>query len=375
MNTSKASRRQFSELIIKNQNSSKSNRTIIEDNGKKEFETELNRIALSYYQYKLKHNGITSFKTFENCNRKMKFNSLCNLRNYNMFDYSEFNDGFNGFDSSDKKAMNSMLSYLQFEKEKENKRNLCEKQVRAIKNACNKLSYYSKERIFMSKKTGKYKFKTAFLTLTAPETASNIQILAAFEHFLDYLRRTALCNYVWKKELGKKSKMLHFHIMINNFIPFYIVSWKWKRLLMNEGVIWPVNDLGKQTESHYRIELPRNSKIASSYIAKYMSKGDEMEIESIDPITNKIYKTGYLWGQSKQLKDLKEIAITEDMFETEEMFTLINKYKLVVKDFVSHLCVDIMKVKLIAPSIFGYFEKQFYSFQELLSLPQKFQYV
>jgi len=78
---------------------------------------------------------------------------------------------------------------------------------------------------FRSKKSGEYSFKVGFLTLTAPECATTTQILNAFGHFCDYLRRTAelvvLCG---KRSWANHNGKLHFHIMVNNFHPVYIVN-------------------------------------------------------------------------------------------------------------------------------------------------------
>jgi len=52
---------------------------------------------------------------------------------------------------------------------------------------------------FFIKKTGTHNFKIAFLTLTAPSSASPEQSLAAFDHFLDYLRRTGKRGFCLEK--------------------------------------------------------------------------------------------------------------------------------------------------------------------------------
>jgi len=179
---------------------------------------------LVYWTSKLSHNGITSYKQFEHCGRRMHKHSLLNL-------------------------VQTVIPT--------DTRNLNETQSRKTRSLCQKLAYYSGTRSFSSKKQ----------VLTTSNRISNTHCpfqcqprtsLAAFDHFLDYLRRTANAVFVWKKELGETGRALHFHIMLNNFIPYYIVNWKWKRLLINEGIIWPLNADGKPTESHYRIELPRS---------------------------------------------------------------------------------------------------------------------
>ena len=322
---------------------------------KKLFEKELNRIQsfsgpVVYHNYKLTHSGITNFKSYENCNRKVHRNSLTNLLNSSIFNSnSQVCNQY--FDESLGMAPITIKDY----------RNFSNSQAKECRKVADKLTYYTKKRKFTSKKSGSHSFKIAFLTLTFPDSCSPVQSLKAFELFLDYLRRTANCVYIWKKELGKKTGRLHYHIIINNFIPYYIVDWKWKRLLISQGVEWPVNEKGEDTKSHYRIELPRKAKQISSYISKYMSKEGLLPVEY-----------GYIWGCSKILKDLKEVVLCQGEVSSDELWNVASKAKILVRDHVSIALVDLMKIEKLAPNIYRYFEKQFYEFQSLISLEQRF---
>lgn len=297
--------------------------------------------CIIYGQSKLSHSGITCWKTFEGYQRKMHKSSLNNLLNQLQSDYGE----------------------LPTKDQVREKRRLNQKQSRTVKSLCNKLCYYSRVRTFTSKKTGAYKFKVAFLTLTSPASCTEIQALKAFEHFLDYLRRTCNCTYVWKKELGEKNSKLHFHILINNFIPYYLISWKWKRVLLQEGVKWPKNEKGKDTDSHYRIELPRSRRLISHYIAKYMSKAYDLPRE-----------LGYLTGCSEVLKKCKEINYIESELPKDEILTLQKSFRTIKDQFLTHTCIDIRRIQAIAPIIHYHFMKQFEMFQEAITLPQKYWY-
>jgi hypothetical protein len=203
--------------------------------------------------------------------------------------------------------------------------------------------------------------KVGFLTLTCPESTTEKQSLAAFMHFLDYLRRTANCVYVWKKEVGEKNGKLHYHLMINNFVPYYIISWKWKRLLLNEGVVWPCKSDGTHTESHYRVELPKSAKLVGSYIAKYMSKAFDLPREF-----------GSVAGHSAVLDDLKELSILADDLSLDEIKAIVSRSKVVQGDYVSFICCDLLRCAQIAPKIHALFETQYIAFSEIITLPQKF---
>jgi hypothetical protein len=151
--------------------------------------------------------------------------------------------------------------------------------------------------------------------------------------------------------------------MLNNFIPYYIVNWKWKRLLINEGIIWPLNADGKPTESHYRIELPRSNKAIGHYLSKYMSKAYALP---------RIY--GYISGHSKLLDECTDIKIIESDIPFDELERIMNGHKVIHGSYMSHICVDLLRVKKIAPKIGALFESQYLQFVEILTLPQKFNY-
>jgi hypothetical protein len=255
----------------------------------------------------------------------------------------------------------NVAEYEQFLKQVYLTRKLNPTQSRKIRSLCQKLEYYSAVRKFQSKKSGNYSFKVSFLTLTAPDSATHTQMLSAFDHFLDYLRRTANCVYVWKKEIGESGGNLHFHLMINNFIPYYIVEWKWRRLLINEGVSWPVNNKGEPTKSHYRIELPRSKRKIGHYISKYMSKAYAMP-----------KKDGYISGHSAILDELEEIKIIESDLPYEEINVIMSSHKVIRSEYVTHVCCDLLRVKNIAPRIGAIFEAQYIRFCEAITLPQRF---
>jgi len=281
-----------------------------------------------YWNAKLSHNGVTVFKKFEGFTRRIHHHSLANLIH---------------------------------EVTHTNERTLSPAQSRKCKSYCNKLAYYSATRMFTSKKSGTHNMRVAFITLTTPKSATYAQSLAAFEKFLDYLRRTANCVFVWKKELGEQNRNLHYHILVNNFIPYYIISWKWKRLLLSEGVVWPTNEKGEHTDSHYRIELPRSKKLVGSYIAKYMSKAYAL------PRT-----FGYVFGHSAILDECKELTMTEGDEFWNELNDIARHSRKIGDDYVVHMCIDLLHVKAFAPGIGALFEKQYLSFCEALTMTQKF---
>jgi hypothetical protein len=328
--------------------------------------------AFVYRNLKLTNSGIISYKVFQNCHRKMRESSLRNLINNKSARSEIFVNllaQFNQTTSDDQKkeVYDQALCYLNDQELKEfydstNKvRTLSPAQSRKIRQLCSKLYYYSQTRKFTSKKSGSYSMRCAFLTLTTPSSCTDVQSLNAFNHFLDYIQRTANCVYVYKKELGSEGHRLHYHLLINNFIPYYIVAWKWKRLLINEGVQWEVNKEGKETESHYRIELPRSRKSTAHYIAKYMSKGEGLP-----------GNCGLISSHSSILDELREVTIIESDVDCDELNRICSKSKVLKGEYVSIICCDLLRHQKIAPELYSLFYDQYLKFSESITLPQKF---
>lgn len=339
-----------------------------------EGQAQVGKAQFVYWNSKLTHQGITIYKVFEGFRRRVKESSLDNLLNQKVFQSEIFLSLLDQFKSTEnenthKEIFDQALCYLNnkeyssFLQSCNSVRTLSPVQSRQIRKYCSKLFYYSQTRKFTSKKSGVHQMRVAFLTLTSPNSALPSQSLKAFEHFLDYLSRTANCNYVWKKELGEQGNALHFHIMLNNFIPYYIVAWKWKRLLINEGVIWDKNEKGIDTSSHYRIELPRSQKSTGTYIAKYMAKGQGLPSNY-----------GYISGHSKVLDTLKETQIIVDDLDNAELERLCSKSKVIRGEYVSLICTNLIRCQKSAPKIYSIFLAQYLAFSAIITMPQKFIY-
>lgn len=330
---------------------------------------------LVYQSTKFSHQGLIGYKVFENCNHKMHRNSIVNLLTSKVTGNSTLDELIKLYTNSsnelERRMTNesaiSLLDQEQYDlylQKTHQSRKLNSAQSRKIRSVSEKLCYYSATRKFKSKKSGTYNMKIAFLTLTAPEGAEPVCILKAFNHFLDYLARTANCVYVWKKELGEKAHQLHFHVIINNFIPYYIVSWKWKRVLLAEGISFNKKDESGDTDAHYRIELPRSKKEVAHYIAKYLSKAYELPGQY-----------GYISGHSSILSSLKETTLMEGEYPEEEIRALMKVTKVLRQTHVTIVCCDLLKLKDKFPKLYAIFEKQYLEFSSIITLKQKFNYV
>lgn len=297
-------------------------------------------MGLVYIQHKIAHNGICTYKVFEGITRAVHENSLNNLNNYESKKIEK--------DSTTKTEVITGISKATSKR---------------IFKYCQKLAYYSGTRKFKNSKDKEFSFKINFLTLTAPSNYTTQQINTAFEHFLDYVSRTANCHFVYKKEVGYKSGNFHIHLLLNNFIPYYIVSWKWKRLLIAQNSDWPKRENGKDYNAHTRIEIPKNKKQTTAYISKYLTK-DSIIVE----------KVGKLWGFSRILKDCQEVTLIENDMDVEEYNKIIKVFKVIQDDFMTFVCCNPMHLKRLAPKLYAVFESMYDDFSNRITLPQKFYY-
>lgn len=295
-------------------------------------------MALVYWQHKISHNGLCTYKVFENCTRSISQNSINNL--------TQFSNEKREKDSTSNTEVAPSISKATSKR---------------IFRVSQKLAYYSGTRKFTNSKGKEFSFRINFLTLTAPNNFTTQQINKAFEHFLDYVSRTANCNFVYKKEVGFKSGHFHIHMLLNNFIPYYVVSWKWKRLLMAQNPEWPQTEAGKDYNAHTRIEIPHNKRQTTSYIAKYLTK-DGHVYENV----------GRLWGCSRVLNDTKEYTFIENDIDREEYEKLTKVFKTIQDDFMTFICFNPLDVKRLCPKLYKVFNEMYTEFCQKITLPQKF---
>lgn len=145
---------------------------------------------------------------------------------------------------------------------------------------------------------------------------------------------------------------------------YYIVSWKWKRVLLQEGITFNKKDESEDTNAHTRIEMPRSKKEVAHYISKYLSKAYELPGQY-----------GYISGHSSVLSSLKETTLMEGEYPEDEIRELMKVSKVLRKTHVTIVCCDLLKVKNKFPKLYAIFEEQYMLFSSIITLPQKFHYV
>jgi hypothetical protein len=202
---------------------------------------------------------------------------------------------------------------------------------RKISKAIDYLLYLSNDKILPDTSHGRaYKFKLAFVTLTLPskqvhpDNLIKDQILNQL--FVELRKHYAVHRYIWRAEKQKNGN-IHFHILVDKFIPWSELRDRWNRICEKLGYVSRYRDemrrfhaggfrvredLLKQWEYKKQVQAykagkandwsnPNSSDIHSlrhvtnvkEYVIKYCTKNeDNSEV------------TGRMWGCSYDLSDI-----------------------------------------------------------------------
>lgn len=182
---------------------------------------------------------------------------------------------------------------------KENKHNgkLSAKSSKELKTVVNWLVSSAKKKTIYHKETEKnYTFKVNFVTLTLPDTLSEITDTDFKEKllnpFLTYARKyLGLKNYVWKIEFQENGK-LHAHLTCDNFIYWKDIRKAWNRRLKANGYLEQfINKFGHDDPNSTDIHAVYKINDVAAYLSKYMAKNDQL-IKNIK---------GRIWGCNYEL--------------------------------------------------------------------------
>ena len=162
----------------------------------------------------------------------------------------------------------------------------------------------------------KHKFHLSFCTLTLPASQQHsdneIKDKCLYK-FLDLLskKREGL-KYVWKQEKQENGNV-HFHIVLNEFFPYFYIRHIWNRRLNELGYIDRfAAKHGHRNPPTEQIISVRNVKDIGSYCAKYMAKKKRK-----DPVTGEMTEIpdisqGKKYGMSQSLRKFNYAQILQD---------------------------------------------------------------
>jgi hypothetical protein len=245
---------------------------------------------------------------------------------------------------------------------------------RKVGKAIDYLLYMANDKVLPDTAHGKsYNFKIAFITLTLPSKqihSDNIIKEQCLNQFLVEIRlRYKAHNYLWRAEKQKNGN-IHFHILVDKFIPWSEMRDRWNRIINKLGYIDRYRDemiqfhkLGftcrkdllkhwdyqKQIKAYQKGKIndwqsPNSTDIHSlykihsvkDYVTKYCTKNEtNSEVE------------GRMWGCNYELSDIKGATIVMDNDIKNELNELIKELKprIYSSDYFSVIHVSINQLK------------------------------
>lgn len=198
----------------------------------------------------------------------------------------------------DKNRMRPDGSYVQRKRENNNivrsshNFNISDNAYRSLKRKINWLYYLAKSQ-HVKTYNGKdiYNFKIGFHTFTLPSSQrhSTKEITQnLFNQMLTELRqRTKMKNYVWRLEFQKNTNV-HFHLVTDVYIDYFLVQSIWNRILLKAGYIAEYKaKFSNLSLSEYNKLTNANGKTDFSIIAKRYAKGCAQNWENPNTVDSK----------------------------------------------------------------------------------------
>ena len=174
------------------------------------------------------------------------------------------------------------------------------------------------KKVYNTKFNSSFFFKVAFITLTLPSeqlhSDQEIKSLCLNQFLTEARKKWGLTNYVWKAERQLNGN-LHFHILLDKFIPYSELRSCWNRITNKLGYV-------DRFEAKHHKRNPNSTDIhslwkikdVSKYVCKYMTKKDKRTklFVSMDnvPIENyqHITKSAVSKGAKKYLDSISSVG-------------------------------------------------------------------
>jgi len=207
-----------------------------------------------------------------------------------------------------------------------------------------------------------YENKIAFITLTLPSkqlhTDNEIKEKCLNQFLIEIHKRYKISNYIWRAEYQKNGN-IHFHILVNKFIPWNDVRNRWNRIINKLGYVdnyrlalekyhkkgfqvredllkkWSAEkqkqayEKGKKSDwnnpNSIDVHGINNISNIKSYITKYMSKNEnDSKNNSKNPLENR-KKIGRIWSASTVFSNIKGATQAMDS-QLEDNLRIIEKH-------------------------------------------------
>src|SRR5712671_16524 len=188
------------------------------------------------------------------------------------------------------------------------------KSQKRTRNAINWMLLFADKKVVYSKqpyinKKGEeqhyFNYRLGFITLTLSALQAHPDDYIK-EHmlqpFLYWLTRYHNSSYVWKCE-AQLNGNIHFHIVIDTFIHWRSVRAKWNSIQAKHGYCKVYQDgSNDKGNAATQVKAIRNEQQCSKYIASYMAKKNEFQIEKYDKPFKELPKLSYPDGSITLMK-------------------------------------------------------------------------
>lgn len=231
---------------------------------------------------------------------------------------------------------------------------------RKLNKAIEYLLYLSAEKKVYNRLTKKtFKFKVAFITLTLSSKqghSDNVIRRDLLNQMLVELRRYYnVKNYVWRAEKQRNGN-IHFHIIIDRFVPWWELRNRWNRIQNKLGYIdrFQAEMRMRKKVTNVKYNNPNSVDIHSLYqiknIKKYLSKYLSKNVTNVDKLTeeekSKLLVKGRIWGANQELSDIKGARLLVEKEIEAELIKLVKSpnSKVLNEDYYSIIFTDIAKL-------------------------------
>jgi len=207
-----------------------------------------------------------------------------------------------------------------------------------------------------------FKFKIAFITLTLPSKQihddNTIKNNCLNQLLIELKKHYKVKNYIWRAEKQKNGN-IHFHILVDKFIPYQELRDRWNRII--EKLNYITNYRTEQKKWHSKGFKPRpelyktwskkkqlqaylrNSKIhwnspnttdihsiqkirnIKNYISKYLTKNEINNKIQTDTQTDIAQQKGRIWSCNQELSKTKGLKIYPDN-ELQDEIKILQKH-------------------------------------------------
>jgi hypothetical protein len=231
---------------------------------------------------------------------------------------------------------------------------------RKIARAVDYLLLLTSDKSVYAQTTGRlFSMKVAFITLTLPSSQvhpdNEIKSKCLNQFLIELKKRHRVTRYVWRAEKQKNGN-LHFHIVVDKFIPYQQIRDIWNRICEKLGYVSRYRDEMKEWHKggfrirrdllakwDYKSQVrayksglvndwnsPNSTDIHSirkiinlkAYIVKYMSKNEIVNRETGEIDTVLADQEGRIWGCSQELSNITGAQVVAGSDVTGEILKL-----------------------------------------------------